>query len=737
MKAGLGEFARVCAAAVALSIAPAPGVETGSARAQSVRDAAREALEAERAADDQVALIADEISFEEDTGIVRAKGAVQIFFRGRTLTADEIVYDSREDRVAATGGLVLRTERGETLFADMADLDADLRDGVVKGARSVIAGGGKIAAVEGRRLRNRFNILEKAVFSPCEVCADQPVPLWRIRAERIVHDQVAREIHYKDARFEVLGVPIGFLPYFRHPSPEVERATGFLAPVAGNDRGFGPFLKSPYYIVISDTSDVTLTPFIAAEDGFLLETEYRKRFESGYLNLNLNLGVTNYGDDGEGFRGRIGGFGLGRWTLDDGVYGGFDFAFAADDPFLRRYDYTERDRLTSEAFVRSYDGPDLASVSVVFLQSLRDGEPQGAIPIGLPELSFRRVAPAPLIGGEAGVRIDASTLIREDGRDVARAAFGVDWTRSHITEQGLVLRGFADARADLYRIEGDPAFDSEAYRFSPRIGAEARMPFIRIEDDGASQTFEPVLQIVAAPDVRDGDIPNEDSTIVEFDEMNLFEVDRFTGIDRRETGAYATLGAVFERTDLDGLSVRASGGRVLRFAENDDFSPMSGLSGDLSDYVASASIDYRQDLSLNLRWRLDDEFSVNRSEIGGRWNYDRFSVYGYYLFVDDDPAENALVDRSEISLGGTVTLDRNWMLGGDVRRDLIADRFVTAGGVLTYEDECAALDFFVRRRFTESVSAPRGTSFGLRVRLFGAGAEGESRASGTCAYGAN
>lgn len=733
MKAGLKAIGRVMAAAVmygAAAVAPTAVLMT----ALTAPAAAAEATAGESAP--QVALIADAISYDENSGVVRATGSVQAFFEGRTLTADEIVYDLEADSVSATGAVTLRTESGETVYADMAELDADLREGLIAGARGVIEGDGKIAAVEARRVEDRYNVLERAVFSPCEVCFDHPVPLWRIRADRIVHDQVEREIHYENAYLDVFGVPVAFLPYFRHPSPEVERATGFLPIELGRDRAFGLFLKTPYYIVIDEHSDVTLTPFVATDDGGLVETEYRRRFENGFIDLDLTFGVTEY-EDGDGFEPRIGGFGIGRWTLEPGLYTGFDFAFAADDPFLRRYDYTNRDRLLSEAFVRSYDGADFSTASVAFLQSFRDAEPQETIPFALPEISVSRSFAAPGVGGELKLGFNTLGLVRIDGRDVARASFLADWSRQTVTSGGLVLRGFADARADIYQIGDDPAFDDEAYRFSPRIGLEARMPFIRAEDDGVAHIVEPVIQFAYAPTVFDDDIPNEDSVAVELDEMNLFETDRFTGFDRRETGAYATLGANYERIDPSGLSLKATAGRILRFAETDDFSDASGLDGDASDYVAAASLDYRDWLSLDMRGRFGDGLGLNRAEIGGALAFDPLTFSGYYLFVDADPTEGSFDDRSEIDVSASLALTRNWTLGGEARHDLIVDRFVTAGGVLSYEDECAALDVYVARRFTESDSAPRGTSFGVRVRLFGAGSGGAKRASGLCAYGAN
>lgn len=683
-----------------------------------------------------VALIADEISFNENTAILTAKGSVEIFQQDRTLTAAAIRYDSRSERIAATGPIILRTADGETVYADEAELDAGLRDGLVKGARSVIAGGGKIAAADATQIDNRYNVLEKAVFSPCEVCFNRPVPLWRIRAEQIIHDQQERVIHYKDATFDVMGVPVGYLPYFSHPSPEVKRATGFLAPTAGRDKAYGGYVKTPYFIVLDDYSDLTLTPFLTTDDGPLLETEYRRNFERGYLDLDLKFGVTDYDNDGKAARARIGGFGEGRYLLDDGVHAGFDLAFSSDEPFIRRYDFTDEDRLTSEAFVRAYDGRNRASVTTAFIQSLRDNVDQGSIPMVLPELSMRQIWDTPAIGGEAGLDLDTAALVRENGRDVGRVSLGADWSRQMITSSGLVLRGFADARADFYRIGDDPNYSDEAARFIPRIGVEARMPFVRADAAGATHVLEPIAQFTAAPNVHDADIPNEDSVIIEFDEMNLFETNRFAGFDRAETGAWFTLGGRYEMINDDGLGFRASGGQILRVDQSFDFPSRAGLDGDRSDYVAAGSVTWSDAFEFGARGRFSGKMNVHRAEVGGRLDYEPFTLYGYYLFLDKQPEEDLFVNRSEINLGGSIALNRNWTIGADGRRDLIKDRFVSAGAVLSYEDECAGLDIYARRTFTESSDAPDGTSVGVRLRLFGAGGGEDSKASGLCAFGA-
>ena len=549
-----------------------------------------------------VALIADKVEFDVDTGVVIATGGVEVFYEGRTLTADRIVYNDAAQTIDATGTVTLRSNNGEVVIADTAALDADLRAGIIRSAQMLLAdGAAKIAAVEGRRVEGRYNLLYKAVFSPCETCAERPVPLWRIRARQVLHDEQEQKIHYQNAYFDVLGVPVGYLPYFSHPSPEVRRASGLLAPEFSRDSAYGIGVKVPYYLVLDDHSDMTITPFLLSGEGAVLETEYRRQFENGELELDLAFGVTNYNDDGRGAEARLGGFGFGSYEIDPGVIAGFDLAFTADDAFLRRYDYTDQDRLSSQAYLRRYDGRNYASITTAFLQSFRAGEQQATIPLVTPEISARYVMDAPGIGGEFGLETDILGLVRDQGRDVGRFSASVDWSNQIIAPQGIVFRGFGAARLDHYMIEDDAAFDDTVTRFVPRIGAQVRMPFIKVSDS-ATHIIEPIFQVAAAPDdVDNGDVPNEDSFSNEFEASNLFEEDRFAGRDRIESGINFTVGGRYGFT-ADELALNAAGGRIFRVSDNNDFTGGTGLDGRASDYVMTFDAAYSDLLKSETAW---------------------------------------------------------------------------------------------------------------------------------------
>ena len=664
-----------------------------------------------------VALVADTVEYDTATGRVTASGNVEIYYGERTLTADRIIYDSDTGRITAIGGIVLRDPSGATVFADFADLDAELRDGLVRGARSVMGENIKLSAAEARRIDARFNVLTKAVYSPCKVCPDDPVPLWRIRARRVIHDEVERVIHYEDATLEVLGVPIAWLPWFSHPDPTVDRATGFLEPEFRQSSVYGYGARVPYYWVIDDTSDLTFSPLLTTGDGAVGVIEYRRAFESGTFTTAGSLTFNDYEGSNE-LHGHI--EARGEFGLADDFRWGFDGIAVTDSGFLRRYDFSDEDRLTSELYVRRYRSDSFLDATAVYFQSLRDDEPAGQIPVVLPDFEARHEMPGFLLGGDLGVFTSAAVLLRGEGLDTSRLSIGADWERQVILPVGLSLRGFAEVRGDLFVVDDFAGIESATeFRFAPLAGVEARFPLIRESSGGVVHVLEPIAQAIVAPYGGNGSgIPNEDSQVTEFDETNLFDTSHFTGLDAFEEGPRLNLGLRYERISPGGVKFDASVGRVLRLRGADEFSSGSGLADAASDWVGAWSASYDPYVSVRQRLRISDGFAITRNEIGAELTFGRFAVSANYIFLESDPLIEAPEDREELIGRARFRIARNWSISGNARRDIERGDFVEIGGGLTFANECCQIDFFVKRDFRESDDAPASTSVGVLVKLF-------------------
>jgi LPS-assembly protein len=148
--------------------------------------------------------------------------------------------------------------------------------------------------------------------------------------------------------------------------------------------------------------------------------------------------------------------------------------------------------------------------------------------------------------------------------------------------------------------------------------------------------------------------------------------------------------------------------------------------------VASFTFGYDPYFTITNRARVGGDFAFNRAESRGRLSLGPARLEGGYVFLAEDSTAGALDDRSEIELAAELDVTRNWTVAAGARRDLEEDAYVDAGVSLRFANECAALELFLSRDFTDSADAPASTDIGLRVRLFGL-ADGGGARSGVCA----
>jgi LPS-assembly protein len=481
-------------------------------------------------------------------------------------------------------------------------------------------------------------------------------------------------------------------------------------------------VRAPYYWVLDDHADVTFDPFLTTNDGLVLGGQYRRAFSTGRFSIGGSATRADYTGK-EAFHGHL--VGEGAFDLAHGYRWGFDGEITTDNGYLRRYDFSDDDRLTSELYLRRYRTQGYFDLTAVYFQSLRDDEPSGTIPTAVPAFDYRHELPEAALGGDLGFFASSEVLIRGEGRDVSRFSIGADWDRQTVLPSGLVLRGFASVRGDLFVVDDFGGVGSATEpRLAPLAGVEARFPLISEGFWGGTHVLEPIVQAIAAPYGGNGDgIANEDSLVNEFDETNLFDLSHFSGVDGFEEGPRFNLGLRYERVAVDGLRLDASVGRVLRFRTADEFSPGSGLSGKTSDWVGAWAVGFDPYVTVRQRMRIADDLSVTRNEFATDLNLGPVGLSAGYTFLAADPTIEVPDDREELSGRAALALDSNWTLSGEARRDLRNDRFVEFGGGLAFANECCEIDLFVKKRFTESDDAPAATSVGVQVRLFTLGSQ--------------
>ena len=670
-------------------------------------------------------LVADSLRVVGDRQLV-AEGNVEVLVDGARLTARRITYDRRTDTIAIEGPIRLSDGDRIVILASEAELARNLRDGLLTGARLVLDRQLQIAAAEIARIGGRYIRAERAVASSCTICETGQTPLWEIRARRVIHDAETRQLHFDNAQFRLGGVPVAVFPRLRLPDATVQRVSGFLLPSVRVTNALGAGVRVPYFLTLGPRRDLTLTPYLSTGQTRTLDLRYRQAFMGGLLAIggavtqdSLEPGMTRWY-----------GYARGDFVFGGGVRLEFDGLAFSDEAYLSDYDISSADRQRSHITLWRVQQDRLWRLRGLAFYSLRDDEDNLTTPTEAVLLDWRQRFDVPGIGGVGSFEVSGLALRRPsgdpgDGRDMARISATLDWRRGFLLPAGIEGHLIGQIAADHAQLRQDPAAGGHS-RLTTTAGAEFRWPLARTAaGSGAVDVIEPVVQLLWTGVAAGGLVTNDDSTIVEFDEGNLFALSRFPGRDARETGLRGNIGLTWTRHDPSGWESRLTFGRVLRQSAQTGLPqgfPTGGpLSGVQSDWLAAVQIVLPNGLSLANRALFSSDLELTRNDLRLGWNGERLGLSTGITHIAAVAEEGRLDDTSEWSLAATWGIAPGWQGSADWRFDIAAGRFTEAGFGVTYRTECLAVDLSVQRRFTTSGSLRPDTDIGLSVQLLGIG----------------
>ena len=275
---------------------------------------------------------------------------------------------------------------------------------------------------------------------------------------------------------------------------------------------------------------------------------------------------------------------------------------------------------------------------------------------------------------------------------------------------------------DSRRLYQQPNFSSQdtasTGRAVPFGAVFMRWPFIRPSKLG-SQILEPEVQFVTAPDIgisQNDKIPNEDSLDLEYSDANLFDLNRYPGIDRIEGGSrvdYAMHAAWYLPTGalVDGLI-----GQSYRLHKDNDYLPESGLNDNISDIVARLTLAPKPWFNLTYRTRLNHRslgarmidttasFGTHLLNFSGGYLYSNTNPYVLYqqpiqLDIPSSFPAAYFVPRREFTANASTNIGA-WSLAAGTERNLTTGQFDDASFSAGWQNECTAINIIYNERFT-------------------------------------
>jgi LPS-assembly protein len=681
-------------------------------------------------------LVADDIRVLDRDTLV-ATGNVEAMYQGKRLHAQSITYDRKSDTLTLTGPITLQNDQGVLILASAAEIDRDLQNGILRGARMVLDDQVQLAATHAALVGGRYTQLYKAAVTSCRVCNSNKPPLWQIRARKVVHDQEKQQLYFTDAQFLIYDTPVFYLPRLRLPDPTLKRATGFLIPSVHNSTTLGSGAKVPYFIRLGDHRDLTLTPFLTTKSR-TLELRYRQAFRKGEIEFNGAVSDDDFGRDHT----KLYVFGSGEFDLPADFKLTFNIEATNDDTYLLDYDFSDKDRLDSEIAIARTKRDEFIHAALTNFHSLRVNEPNSTLPtfVGFAEYE-RRLHPGGAFGGElrfaaalhshyrsSDLNTDGADFdVYADGRDVTRFSTSASWQRSWTLPGGVRAQVLTGVDLDSFQInQAGTTSSSKATEVTPSGAIRLRWPLLKITGSGASHVIEPMAQL-AWVGGSNPNVPNDESTQVEFDEGNLLSLSRFPSPDRRERGASAAYGVSWTRFDPKGWQTSLVFGQVIRdetlFEPNSSgftsFTSSSGLQDKSSDFLAAGQVKTTNGITVTARGLFDQDFNATKAEARASWNNKLADIGATYIWLQKDIFESRPGSVSEFAFDGSYRVAQHWTASANWRYDLARNQNVRAGLGMKYTNECVDISFSASRRFTSSTILKPSTSFSLTVGIRG------------------
>ncbi|MEZ5786433.1 MAG: LptF/LptG family permease [Xanthobacteraceae bacterium] len=203
----------------------------------------------------EMLLQATEIQYDYPNERVSAVGNVQVYYKGTTVEADKVIYDQRTKHLHAEGNADHRAGRADHLwrvdrperrpgngFIDLLrieTIDQTVSPPPAESAQKAISPFSKA----------RLHGLPALPRGPAQL------PLWQVKAARIIHDQSEKMVYFEDAKLEFFGVPLLYTPYLAAPDPTVKRKSGFLMPLFTTSSLYGFSVQTPYYLALAPNYD--------------------------------------------------------------------------------------------------------------------------------------------------------------------------------------------------------------------------------------------------------------------------------------------------------------------------------------------------------------------------------------------------------------------------------------------------------------------------------------------------
>ncbi len=676
-------------------------------------------------------------------------GNVQVTQGQKKITADSVTLHQQDNVVVAEGNVTFNDGQVEARSDRVtSDINQDTFSLENTDYRFLCQQGRGTAAYIARTGQSVYQLEDGSITS-----CPQGDNAWRLVASGIDVDQDEETATLHHPRFEVLDVPIIYVPYLTMPIGNT-RKTGFLFPSLSYGSSDGLEVEVPFYWNIAPQYDMTLTTLYMQQRGTKFDSNFRYLTDGwgeGALKGEYLGSDRKYQDKSRwGYQFTHEGIINKHWTVD------IDYSEVSDiDYFLDlNSDIGNREdgQLMQEGEVKYRSDFWDASLTVRDFQVLLQDENK---PYRLmPQLALNYYTP---VRGNHLYFDVKSQLSRFDTNDSSKP----DATRFHIepgftiplsnswstwTTEARVLATYYSQDLDGLTDENlARQLDEKVSRVIPEFRSNAQVYLERDTSwiEGYTQTLEPQIQYLYVPREDQTNIYNYDTTLLQTDYYGLFRSRKYSGIDKIASANQLSYGASTRFFDDDYKErLNVSFGQIYYFDKKTKVSNTSTVSDETSNYSSWAvEADFNFDDYLFYHGGIQYDIDLSSMQLANstlEYQFDGGFIQGNYRYITREYIEDTIIlenldtiTRKGISQAGIVTayeFNPNWSASAQYYYDLNEKNNLEWLAGLRYQSDCWYIGFTYSNQLlgwnnqiigTSGESAEYESNFGLSIGIQG------------------
>ena len=552
-------------------------------------------------------------------------------------------------------------------------------------------------------------VVTKGVFTSCKLVEDECSP-WLIKAEQITHNKIKKTIEYKNAWLEIYDKPVVYFPFFYHPDPTVKRQSGFLMPKINSSNSLGSSIQIPYYNVVAENKDFTLSPRIFFDDKFMLQSEYRQvnKFTKSIYDHSF---VRDDDNTKSHFFGNI-------YSLKNDNKIELNIETTSNKDYLQKYNVNS-ELVKNDSLLNSYLTYEKNNDDYYFISSLEVFEDltendSDSYEYIYPNYKFGKNFDTK-IGGKFEFYSSGYQKKYETNRYDGLIVNDLRYVSEIFMKDEGVINNFALVLKNV-NSEGENSTELKENTDNKVLSSfvhNTKYPLIK-KTDNYTNYLTPILSTrLSLSETKN--VSSEDQRIT-FGE--IFNIDRLNDDYMIEGGESLTIGteySLFNENNFNILNLSAA--QVLRLQENPDLPIDSSIGEKRSDFIGSLDLNPSKKTNINYSYSLDNNLDdLNYNFITANYSVNNFITS--FKFLEDNSSSG---DKSFIENNTKISFKNNYSLQFNTNKNLEKNMTEYYNLLYEYKNDCLSAAINYRKSFYKdtNITPEENIFFTIKIIPFG------------------